>query len=84
VKKGIIAVDQDYVLAKLTEKWLKYYNTIFNDNLKPEDIKTWDITKYVKPEAKEYMLNILNIHKFYRDLEVVEDSKRVLKNLSIS
>lgn len=34
MKKGIIAVDQDYVLAKLTEKWLKYYNTIFNDNFK--------------------------------------------------
>jgi len=80
-KKRIIAVDQDYVLAKLIQKWVKYYNTIFNDNLKVDDIKSWDVTKYVKPEAKEYMLNILNIHKFYRDLEVVEDSQRVLKKL---
>lgn len=81
-KKGIIAVDMDWVLAKLTQKWVSYYNTIFNDDLKIEDIKSWDITQYVKPEAKEYMVNILNIHKFYRDLEVVEDSQRVLKKLS--
>ena len=81
-KKGIIAVDMDWVLAKLTQKWIRYYNTIFDDNLKVEDIKSWDITQHVKPEAKDYMLNILDIHKFYRDLEVVEDSQRVLKKLS--
>lgn len=77
-----IAVDQDWVLAKLNHKWLRVYNTIFNDNLTVEDVKDWDITKFVKPEAKDYMLNILNIHKFYRDLEVVEDSQRVLEQLS--
>lgn len=83
-KKGIIAVDQDFVLAKLTEKWVEYYNTIFDDSLKIEDIKSWDVTQYVKPEAKNYMINILNLHKFYRDLEVVEDSQRVLGQLSDS
>ena len=81
-KRGTIAVDMDWVLAKLTQKWVRYYNTIFDDNLKLEDIKSWDIIEYVKPEAKKYMLNILNIHKFYRDLEVVEDSQRVLEKLS--
>lgn len=81
-KKKVIAIDQDFVLAKLTQKWLKTYNTIFNDNLKLQDIKSWSIVDYVKPEAKEYMLNILNLHKFYRDLEVVEDSQRVLEKLS--
>lgn len=80
-KKEIIAVDQDFVLAKLTEKWIKYYNVIFEDDLKLEDIKSWNIVEYVKPEAKEYILNFLNLHKFYRDLEVVKDSQRVLKKL---
>lgn len=82
MKKGIICIDVDWVLAKLTSKWIKYYNVIFDDNLKIEDIKTWDICQHVKPEAKDYMLNILNIHKFYRDLQVVEDSQRVLEKLS--
>lgn len=81
-KKGIIAVDMDWVLAKLTKKWVKTYNTIFDDNLKIEDIKSWKIIEYVKPEAKDFMLNILNLHKFYRDLEVVSDSQRVLEKLS--
>ena len=82
MKKETIAIDVDKVLAKLDKKWLNYYNTIFDDNLQEEQIKSWDITEFVKPEAKPYMLNILNLHKFYRDLEVVEDSQRVLYNLS--
>ena len=81
-KKGIIACDVDWVLAKLTEKWVKYYNTIFGDNLKIEDIKSWNILDYVKSEARDFMLNILNIHKFYRDLDVVDNSQRVLEKLS--
>lgn len=76
-----IGIDVDMTLAKLNQKWLSYYNAIFDDNLTVDDIKDWEITKYVKPEAKPYMLNILNIHKFYRDLEIMEDSQRVLKHL---
>lgn len=81
-KKGTIAIDQDWVLAKLTDKWVKTYNAIFDDDLKVEDIKNWNIAEFVKPEAKDYIINILNLHKFYRDLEVVSDSQRVLKKLS--
>jgi len=82
MQRKVIAVDQDWVLAKLTEKWVKTYNTIFDDDLQIEEITEWDITKFVKPEAKPYILNILNLHKFYRNLEVVSDSQRVLKKLS--
>lgn len=77
-----IAVDQDWVLAKLTEKWIKYYNAIFDDNLSIDDIKDWNITQFVKDEAKPFMLNILNIHKFYRDLEIREDAYDTLKTMS--
>lgn len=82
--RKIIAVDQDWVLAKLNDKWIKYYNVIFNDSLKVEDLKDWDVTKYVKEDAKPYILNILNLHKFYRNLDVVVDSQRVLKKLTES
>ena len=77
-----IGVDQDWVLAKLTKKWLEYYNAIFDDDLKAEDLESWDITEKVKPGAKNFMLNILNIPEFYRDLEVTKDSQRVLKKLA--
>lgn len=76
-----IGVDQDWVLAKLTEKWVDYYNTIFNDNLDIKNIKTWNIIDFIKPEARDFMLNILNIHKFYRNLNVTTDSQRVLEKL---
>ena len=69
MKKLRIGVDQDWVLAKLTKKWLEYYNAIFDDDLKADDLESWDITEKVKPEAKNVMLNILNIPEFYRDLE---------------
>lgn len=81
-KGNIIAIDVDWVLAKLTQKWVNYYNTIFDDDLKIEEIKTWNIIEHVKPEAKDFMINFLNLHKFYRDLDVVSDSQRVLKKLS--
>lgn len=82
MKKGTIAVDQDFVLAKLSEKWIEYYNIIFNDNLKIKDVKSWNMTNHVKSEAKEYILNFLKLPGFYRDLDVVENSQRVLKSLS--
>ena len=80
-KKMRIGIDQDWVLAKLTKKWLEYYNAIFDDNLKAEDLKSWAIKDYVKPEAKNFILKILDIPGFYRDLEVTKDSQRVLKML---
>lgn len=79
---NVIAVDVDWVLAKLTKKWVRYYNTIFNDKLEIEDIETWEITNFVKPEAKPFMTNILNLDDFYRDLDIVNDSQRVLEKLS--
>ena len=76
-----IAFDVDWVTAKLTDKWVKYYNTIFNDDLKIEDIKDWNIVNYVKEEAKPYMMNILNLHKFYRDLPVCKNAEEVIAKL---
>lgn len=81
VKKLRIGIDQDWVLAKLTKKWLEYYNAIFDDDLTAEKLESWDITEKVKPEAKNFMLNILNIPNFYRDLEVTKDSQRVIQKL---
>ena len=74
-----IGIDQDWVLAKLTKKWLIYYNTIFEDDLKAEDLKTWNLVDHVKDEAKDFVLNFFNIPEFYRDLEVTKDSQRVIE-----
>lgn len=82
VKRGIIGVDQDDVLAELIPKWIAKYNELYGDKLTPEDIKSWDIHKYVRPCCGEKIYGILDFHKFYRDLDVVENSQKVLKELS--
>lgn len=82
MKKQIIAVDVDWVLAKLVTKWLLVYNTIFNDNLTINDVVSWNMKQIIKEEAKPYMNNILNLPGFYRDLDVVDDCVRVLEKLS--
>lgn len=77
-----VIVDVDGVLADIYWKWLQYYNAIFDDNLKVEDVKQWNWKGIVKEGTEQYMLNILNTHKFYRDLPTTQDSKRVLKALN--
>ncbi|GCD12881.1 5' nucleotidase, NT5C type [Clostridium tagluense] len=81
INKYKIGVDQDWVLAKLTKKWIQYYNTIFNDNLRIDDITDWNLAKSIKSEAILYMNNILKLEDFYRNLGVVSNSQRVLKKL---
>jgi 5'(3')-deoxyribonucleotidase len=49
----IITCDIDDVVLNLMNSWLKIYNKEFNDNLKPENITDWDISSFVKPEAKQ-------------------------------
>ena len=66
-----IAVDVDDVVLDLMPKWLEHYNLDFNDNLKPKQITDWDITKFVKPEAKD------KIYNYIHNKEVFEESKQV-------
>lgn len=74
-----VFVDMDWVIADLTSKWLMYYNAIFKDDLSVEDIKDWDLRKFVKDGAKDYALNIFSIPGFYKDLDVIKDSQKGVK-----
>ena len=47
-----IILDVDDVVLNLVPNWLKLYNRDFNDNLTKEQITEWNITKFIKPEAK--------------------------------
>lgn len=82
VKKGIIGVDQDDVLAELLPKWIKRYNELYGDKLSVEDITDWNIHQFVKPSCGVKVYDILHFHKFYRDLDVVPNAQEVLKELS--
>lgn len=81
-EKPILAVDQDDVLAVLLEAWVKAYNKDYDDNLKLEDITSWNISKLVKPEAKEDIYHYLDVPGFMENLELKDGSQKALKNLS--
>jgi 5'(3')-deoxyribonucleotidase len=44
----IVYVDMDGVIVDLLTPWLAQYNEDFRDSVKPEDIKEWDTSKFVK------------------------------------
>lgn len=44
----IVLVDIDGPVANLLDEWLRLYNIDYDDNLVPGQIKTWDMTPYVK------------------------------------
>ena len=81
MKKKRIAIDVDWVMAKLLHKWLEYYNILFDEELTTEDILEWSIVDFVKPEAEEVMLNILNLPDFYRDLAIRSTAAESIKEL---
>lgn len=82
MKKKRIAIDVDWVMAKLLHKWLEYYNILFEEELTPEDISEWSIVNFVKPEAEDVMLNILNLPDFYRDLAIRSTAVDAIQELS--
>src|SRR6266705_1995637 len=49
--KLTVGVDVDGVLADLHLEWIRRYNRDFNDTLTSEDVTTWEIGAFVKPEA---------------------------------
>ncbi len=77
-----IAVDQDQVLADLLGEWIKRYNIDYNDTLTPEDIKCWNLCKYVKSDCGRDIYNYLKDEDLYRNLEIIEDSQEVLYEIS--
>jgi 5'(3')-deoxyribonucleotidase len=63
-----ILLDIDETINNLNTKWLKIYNTKYNDNLLPSDITEWDISKFVKPEAKEDIYELLKTPGLFSDM----------------
>lgn len=77
--KKRICVDVDGVLADLIGSWINKYNNMYNDDLKPSDITSWDFHDKVKCGKKIYSLLTPDI---FESLEVIEDSQRVMEKLN--
>jgi 5'-nucleotidase len=76
-----IGIDLDSVLNNLNEKWLEAYNKVYNDKLTINDIHSWDMTMYVKPECGKKIYGFLN-ESLLETLTPLPDSIQVTKKLS--
>ena len=54
----IIGIDLDEVIWGLTEAWLQRHNEITGDDVKVEDVKSWDITQYIKKGGRTELFYI--------------------------
>ncbi len=80
-KKLRIGIDMDDVLWDLVGAWLQRHNEINDDNVKPQDIKTWDIASYLNKGSKESLFYILRQNDFWRTVEPLDDSIKYLQML---
>lgn len=79
-----IIIDLDGVIWDLLTPWLEYYNRLTNENIKIEDIKTYEIKEYVK--YPELLPKILEMDDFWDNVNLydgVYDSLNDLINLDV-
>jgi len=82
MKNQVILVDVDDVVADLITPWLNWYNNTYVDNLKPEDITDWDISKFVKPRCGQHIYDFVNHPGTYKwFVKPVRGARRVINAL---
>lgn len=78
MKKKVIAIDIDDTVAYLLKSWIKAVNKGENEDVK--EVTNWDIASHFKCGKKVYCYLK---HDLYRNLDVIEDSQEVIKELTI-
>lgn len=70
----IIGCDVDDTISMMMESWLRLYNRDFLDDLQKEQITDWDISKFVKPEAKQKIYQYINEPQVFSVAQPVKDA----------
>ncbi|MDQ0888939.1 5'(3')-deoxyribonucleotidase [Paenibacillus sp. V4I9] len=76
-----IAIDMDDVIANPLSKHLALFNKTYNENITIQDLEGKYLTE-IRPNLKEEIMNIYTEPTFFRDLDVIEGSQEVIKELS--
>ena len=74
-----IGIDCDDVINNLVLAWIECYNKDYDDNLKIEDIKSWDIGSYSKIGNKFY--EYLGDGKLFKMLSINDGAAEVIEKL---
>lgn len=81
MKKFTVAVDADGVLYDLLGPWLKLYNDVFDDDLMPENINEYDLSKFVKCD-KESLDMLLCRDQMWEQIKLYDGVYDAIKMLS--
>lgn len=76
----VLNIDIDGVVADLLTPWLDYYNSRTGESIKKSDITCWDLEDCLR--HKEVIHEFLYLPGVYRNLEVIGNAKKVLKELN--
>lgn len=76
-----IAIDMDEVIADFTPKHLRVFNRDYNENLTVNDLMGTRLRE-LRPNLQNEIIAYLNDPTFFRDLDVMKDSQKVIKELS--
>jgi 5'(3')-deoxyribonucleotidase len=71
----------DTILDLVAGVWLPIYNLEFNDTLTKDQIKSWNISEYVKPEAKDFMLEYVKFPDLFLGAEPIEGALKYINLL---
>lgn len=74
-----IGIDLDDTINSLVEIWLSLYNSDYNDNVKIEDIKTWDIGDYTKAGKDFY--KYLGDGEAFKNLTIKDGAANIIEKL---
>jgi len=72
----------DSVTVDLMSKWFGRYNKEYNDQLKIDQLASWNTEHFVKPECGSKIYDYLLEPGFYRDLQPIPHAIEVLKRLT--
>ncbi|WP_232238821.1 5' nucleotidase, NT5C type [Paenibacillus forsythiae] len=77
----MIAIDMDEVIADFNTKHLSVFNRDYGENVTTEDLKSGRLAE-LRPHLATEILNYLHDPLFFRDLDVMKDSREVIRSLS--
>lgn len=76
-----ILFDMDDVVADFAHHLLHLYNEKYNDQLTPNDMIDWDMSKFVKKECGMDIFHLMKTPGFFRHLQPIEHAKDVIARL---
>ncbi len=76
-----IAIDMDEVIADFVSKHLDDYNRSFNDKLSSKDLHGRRLRE-IRPHHVKEILSYVDEPNFFRNLNVIEGSQEVIRELS--